>query len=287
MQNDPIKNIRFSPDISDYDDFFDFQWSTQLTQIVEGTVFVQPAFDLTTDWHAATSVASMPSTFMHSIDGIWKVVHEKNDAFKFAQKLANSMTNFLMNKLPDLASRRTEINAAMGELSKEYERMRPADPFPLQQQWEGLTDDMAFQLVLCGSQRLAFGAIYFAYENFVQHVIQKMIHNPTWRTNGNDTYSSRLTALFDAAVANDCLVGQFDVVKLSRLVRNSLAHNGGRVTGELKAIADAQGNKFAFHILDGYLQIMAGNTRDLYNILKYKVLLLAEKAVAKYVTAST
>jgi hypothetical protein len=77
---------------------------------------------------------------------------------------------------------------------------------------------------------------------------------------------------FGQQVAQDCL--NAPEVRAARLVRNALAHNGGKETDELKKI------QHGIRVEGGVLQIMAPDTRRLFDVLKDRAYKLVEKALA-------
>jgi hypothetical protein len=76
---------------------------------------------------------------------------------------------------------------------------------------------------------------------------------------------------FGPQIADDCL--NSSDVKIARLVRNSLAHNGGKETDDLKKV------KHGILVEDDVFQIMAPDTRRLFYVLKERAYKLVEKAV--------
>ena len=71
-------------------------------------------------------------------------------------------------------------------------------------------------------------------------------------------------------------------VDFARLVRNALAHNGGRSSPEIEVkntehkTDDCRVHKLM--VLDGMIQVVPDDTRFLFDLLKQKVFWLAEKA---------
>jgi hypothetical protein len=78
-------------------------------------------------------------------------------------------------------------------------------------------------------------------------------------------------AAFGEATADYCLTDQ--AVEAARLVRNALAHNGGRVTDELKTVSHG------IDIVDQLLQVMPDDNRKLFDALKKRAFKLAETAL--------
>jgi hypothetical protein len=62
-------------------------------------------------------------------------------------------------------------------------------------------------------------------------------------------------------------------VRAARLVRNALAHGGGRESEQLRAFPHG------LAVENGTIQVLAQDVRRLFNVLKLKALRLTEKAV--------
>ena len=129
-----------------------------------------------------------------------------------------------------------------------------------------------FQLAIWGSQRICFGAIYVAYEDFVRECIRLALGIAKYKPRGGiTTIVADAARFFGQPLADDCL--NAPEVWHSRLVRNALAHNGGKETDELKQV------QHGIRVESGLLQIMAPDNRRLFNILKIRAYKLTEKAV--------
>jgi len=150
---------------------------------------------------------------------------------------------------------------------------RSATPFDTSGYWDYLTHASEFQFCILGIQRINYGSLFFAYEDFLANVIRTK----------EPTYSSKKTPIKDAfttqfgdQLANYCW--NHEEVDLARLVRNALAHNGGRFGKDLRKyqprFTDVTGISAPpiqgelFNLEDGKIQITPDNTKYLFGVLK-------------------
>jgi hypothetical protein len=157
----------------------------------------------------------------------------------------------------------------------------PGDPY---NRWDYYMGIGTFKTTLWSSQRICYAAIYHAYENFVTRCVAEAKNKPNYRPKKHKRTPTE--ALGDDL--NDIIPGAGDYclkdahVDFARLVRNALAHNGGRSAPEIEAKNTEHktdgGRVHKLMILDGMIQVVPDDTRFLFDLLKQKVLWLAEKA---------
>jgi len=122
------------------------------------------------------------------------------------------------------------------------------------------------KLSLIGSQRSVYAAIYFAYEDLVATCVALLMGDIENRPESTKLKSAAQQVLssdvFEACImAND--------VQIARLVRNAIAHNGARLTQDLK-------NKVhRIRQQDDELFILPADNRALFDTLKRNVTMLA------------
>src|SRR5207253_2041712 len=81
---------------------------------------------------------------------------------------------------------------------------------------------------LWGSQRTVYGAVYHTYENFVSRCVGLARNEPDYRSPNAKALHADARAAFGDTTADFCLTDQ--AVDAARLVRNALAHHGGKET---------------------------------------------------------
>lgn len=162
-----------------------------------------------------------------------------------------------------------EVKTALGRLVREAAHAegvaRDAFVFPTDELWNSyLTPKQPgtaeFQLILWTSQRLCFSALIHAYEYFVQDVLRiKGGKAESWRPFFSDLVTEMMR-LMGETITNDCLTHA--EIESARRIRNSLAHNGGKETDDLK------GKHNIRTCPDGRLLIWPEDNRKLFHLLK-------------------
>ncbi len=150
-----------------------------------------------------------------------------------------------------------------------------ASAFDLKTLWSDFLapDSMEFHLSLWGSQRLCYGSVYHAYENFIRQCVGIARKEPEYRA----LFAKLVTdgkAAFGNEVIAKCLEDQ--VVTVARLTRNALAHNGGQVDDQLSRIPHD------LVVENDEIEIMPLHTKRLFDELKRRAFRLTEIAVGLF-----
>jgi hypothetical protein len=273
----PVKNIKILTHIDFYKTFFDHTWSRRLDELVAGTKLVGPVFSLCMYWKAAANTHIMPWLMVESLKGfsdgygsggrsaadraVWHMVRAVPAA------MTPHMTNMGRKKL-------TEVMDDLGEKWKTAQGLE-AEELDSQAMFEQFLygpGGSELQLSIWGTQRIVYGSLFHAYENFVNQTVGLARSEPNYKGFPFDKLVADAKTVFGDSTAKYCLTDPF--VKASRLVRNALAHNGGRVDEKLAGV------DHGIEVVDGELQVMPPDNRKLLNELKVRVLKLAETAVA-------
>src|ERR1700730_2204051 len=168
----------------------------------------------------------------------------------------------------------------MGKIEKEaYRAIKTAQSqmeFPIAGYWDFLIRTSEFPFCIFGTQRINYGWLFFAYEDFLGNVIRTK--EPRY-TSKKEPIKEAFARHFGVPLRNYCWTDA--EVDLAKLVRHALAHNGGRFGPDLKKykarFVDANGKTpptlrdNLFILVDGKIQITPGNTRHLFGVLKDRV----------------
>jgi hypothetical protein len=119
-----------------------------------------------------------------------------------------------------------------------------------------------FQLSIWGSQRLCYGAVYYAYEDFLARCYRLSACEPGCRVDRE--FGKRFGSQYGAALRQSCWDDHR--VLVARLTRHALVHNGGRLTSDLKKMS-----KHGLTLLGEDIQIYPSLTKGLYGVLKDRV----------------
>jgi hypothetical protein len=147
-----------------------------------------------------------------------------------------------------------------------------AAQFDVDGYWQHALANSEFQLSLWGSQRLCYGGLYYAYEDFLLRVFKLVKSDPNYRI--QDKFSKDFSDAFSVPLRDYCWSDP-DVLA-ARFVRHALVHAGGRVTKDVKSV------KHGIEVVDDELQIMAPDTKALFFLLKDRTLKLAEEVSSRF-----
>jgi len=268
------KDILLDDRYESYERFFDHDWAKQFLGLTEATRIDNAALDLCVDWKGAASIASMPWLLIHTLEQHHKGYMQRDEPFW--KRLTRLVREHILTKMAGSYSnmKRKELGRIIDELGLKVEDEMSRRPSELSSDniWKGYLKIHEFRLSLWSSQRISYGALYHGYENFLRRFIS--IHKPEREgalTRISDVRDD-LKQIFGVAEGGDFLDER--AVHIARLVRNALAHNGGRPCRELL------GMESSLTIQGNLIHIQASEVRQLFDLLKGKVLLIAKKAPA-------
>lgn len=280
MSSSLTHKILIDERLESYRSFFDHNWAKDILSLAAGTKLDDAAFSLCINWKAAANTHLVPwfavggfsqfvNGFLRSHEPFGKKVVDVL-AQRMPAEMGTSMRHMQKEKFADIIRRIGAEVYDASEKAKEQEKLLP-DAF--WQEFLSTPESSEFRLIIWGSQRICYGAIYHAYEHFVREcvrVAQGQGHSSPRR----DTRSLLAAAKksFGSTLATDCLASK--EVRIARLVRNALAHNGGRETADLKKVTHG------ISVEDGVLQIMAPDNHSLFELLKDRAHRLAENTIA-------
>ena len=268
----PDKTLVFDNRLDSYESFFDHDWAGSLFQLVDQTQLGPLAMDLCTDWKGAANTMRLPWLIVHSLESFHTGYLQPNEPFW--QKLTRAFRAYLLDKTKHSFSltKRKELAGIINKVSDEVqEEIGKAPPvFDRQDMWERFLEVEEFSLSLWSSQKLCYGAVYYAYENFLRQCVSIGQKKPSYRAHSTAQLRDDLNTLFGSAIGNTCL--DDDKIILARRVRNALVHNGGRATSEIKA------SPGGLTIMNEMIHVMPPDVRELYNLLKEHITRLAEEA---------
>lgn len=273
------KRIVLDERMESYSTFFDHAWSKTIYALASGTAFEEPVFDLARAWKAAANTHVLPWLMADQLKQFYAGVMRTDEPF--AIKLVNALLIRLEQRsggaIPD------EIIELLRTLLKEtaiefgLNRQKIAGAFDPQTAWREFLSLSEFQFSLWGSQRLAYGALYYAYEDFLLRVFTLATGRSNYEIRSKQ-FGKDFAQLFGTGLRDACWSDP--QVHIARLTRHALVHNGGRLTERLRNL------KHGLRITSGEIQIMAPDTRALFDLLKVRALRLTEHVVGLTSTAA-
>lgn len=270
-QSDPSKQIRIDHRLGEYKHFFDFAWIEEFAAAAQISRLNQIALDLASEWKGIALTNSMPWLTIDSVKKSHDGYFESNP--RFCQELSKAFGNYVTNRSTLSNMREKELIGIVQQLGKEiqnnFDNSKP--PFDPEEMWNDFLKVHSFSLGLWSQQRISYGAIYFAYENFITNCIAVGKNDAGYQASRIERLIEDFTQLFDEDLANQCLKDRD--VTIARLARNCLTHSGGRVSSKLQEM------NHQILVEANCLQIFPKDVRDLFNLLKSKVLKIVVAAV--------
>lgn len=269
MDETPMRQIINDSDLTSYRGFMDYDWARAVGKRSDGTILEFPVFDLTMSWKGSSNTFAMPLLMIQGSASFWTAYSQshcdQSMIFAVIQKLGERLCNEVDLTHMKRKALKSAVDKIVREAAHAEELARAAFVFPTDQLWNSyLTPKQPgsaeFHLILWTSQRLCFTSLIHAYEFFIQDVLRAKCGKPdSWRPHFSELESEMRQVLGDA-VADECMA-HADIAS-ARRVRNSLAHNGGKETDDLKG-------KHNIRICaDGRLLIWPEDNRKLFNLLK-------------------
>jgi hypothetical protein len=272
---DVIGNVRIDDRLESYKTFFDHDWSRRISDLASGTALEKAVWTLAISWKGAANTHAMPGLMMHSMYNLWQSFVNGDHAF--APALVTALADRLPAEMGSSLSnmRRKQLSSVIRHIAEQVKdaTTNAASAFDLKTLWSDFLspDIQEFHLSLWGSQRLCYGAVYHAYENFIRQCVGIARKEPDYQALFAQLVRDGKAA-FGETVTAYCLEDQ--VVTAARLTRNALAHNGGRMTDRLRRIPHD------LVVENEEIQIMPPHTRKLFDELKQRALTLTERAVS-------
>lgn len=279
MDDEPLRNLTFDHNFTNYRPFFDHGWATTIVQIAHGTPVFNAVFDLSLNLKAASNTHAMPFLMVQSLQNFWEGMKSEEIGRTFAPTLVRHISQRLTQEVQFTHTKRRDVQKALDKLASEAltaDEVSKSTYLSVEDIWSGYTTpgkpgSAEFLLILYGSQRFCYGSMVHAYENFIREVLcTKNGQDENWRPNV-DAMSKEIGKYFGTSVAGQCI----DDAKIRAAieVRHALAHRGGRENDKTRKV------QHGLDVVDGRLQILAADNRVLFELLKERALLLVQAAV--------
>lgn len=140
-----------------------------------------------------------------------------------------------------------------------------------QELWEEYLQQTEFKCSLWKLAESTFCSLYYAYENMLVNILMKITGN-RHRVTDRD-FNKIMIQVYGDKIVNKVWSSNF--VTVSKEIRNSIVHNGGKATQALYTMKPLP------CIENGDVLISASDTRNLYNQLKPLVSEIIKESIAK------
>ncbi|VTR97732.1 hypothetical protein [Tuwongella immobilis] len=281
-----IDNAIIDPYFSSYEKFFDHDWAATILAAVKDSTLENAVNGLMVAWRSTNGAHILPS---HMVESLRRYAESKMEASLHSREryselvievIAGTLVDRMQCELTHEQTRSLKLAVAEieGEVRKSMKSNQQRGQFDVAQYWESLVNHSEFRFSILGTQRINYGALFFAYEDFIANVIRTKDFAYTSK-GANNQIDKVFPKHFGTSLGNLCW--NDDEVQLAKLVRNALVHNGGRFGEDLEKFrsrfvtvtqldnALLCGEKF--NLVNNKIQIMPDNTRYLFCVLKERV----------------
>jgi hypothetical protein len=259
------KTICINVLLDSYQSFFDHGWFEEKTEETRDSALYQLVFDLGKAWRYAANTHVLPWFLTTTVKAAAET--RLNTTEPFGKKYITDVCNLLVREMGE-SLRNMQKKKLHGILERIYEKSCevpvPVEPVLPDEIWQMMLKNSEFRFSIVGSQRLSYGAVYYAYEDFLCRCIGLAKGKANFRIYRKKDFQKEIKKEFGAAVCTEC----WDdiAVNLARVTRHALVHNGCRVTDELKQALEMLNNPLL--VEDGEIQITAPDTTMLFRLLK-------------------
>ncbi|MBL8822196.1 MAG: hypothetical protein JNJ77_06370 [Planctomycetia bacterium] len=252
--------ITVNSDYRSYDQFIDYSWNEKLGAEIQTEPLKRIVGRLILHWKSANlthhmqqlmikCIASMAKGFVSaksSIQQALELIESHLEHYEFLA-LSESQRSLLSQWIQ---SKSHSIEGVTRELINEVDESKLFSHFFC---------DTDFQIAIWSGQRQAYSSLYFGYEYFVLSMFLHVSGRTNYRMT-NSSLNADLRSTFSDNIATKCWINSRR--SCAGFIRHALAHAGGTETDELKKI------RHGISVLDGMLQVMPENNRNLYELLK-------------------
>jgi hypothetical protein len=290
VDKDIIDRPIMDPSLDSYEKFFDHDWSRRMFGAVEESPLKDAVDALMVAWRSANGAHLLPWLMLQTLKKFAE--GEFKGSLRARADYSGKVVKGLVDKLEGRMQcnlkldQRLALKRAASKIEQDaHQAVKTAQAeveFDVADYWDYLVHTTEFPFCILGTQRINYGSLFFAYEDFLANVIRTK--EPTYSSK-KEYINVALARHFGDPLADFCW--NHDEVTLARLVRNTLAHNGGRFGKDLEkykaCFADATGmtnpklQDDQFILVDGKIQITPRNTRYLFGVLKERVTKIVEE----------
>src|SRR5262249_54216497 len=224
------KHLYLDDNLDSYKTFLDHEWARSIEEQTRGTPLEEIFFDLQWAWKGAANTFYMPWLTVTTMVAAGLGAAKDHS---FPARYTAALKNRLASRM-GLSNMKTQ--KLLSELQIISDEVRAEDERPpvieTQMAWRRMLTQSEFQLSIWGSQRLCYGAVYYAYKDFLARCYRLSSDQPAYHI-GRE-FSQHFRDQYGAAVRDYCWSDAG--VHVARLTRHALVHNGGRLTRELKKL---------------------------------------------------
>lgn len=290
MEKDIIDTPVIDRNLGSYEQFFDHDWAKRMFETVQRSCLKDSVDALMVAWRSSDGAHRLPCLMIQLLGCVANGAQSGSLDFRkdyFGELIKRIVDKIEPRMYPTLDhNQRGVLKRVVAKIEKEaFQALKAGEAqvdHDVKKFWTYLAHNSEFQFCILGTQRINYSSLFFAYEDFLANVIRTK--EPTYSSK-REQIKVALTSHFGDVLADYCW--NHDEVTLARLVRNALAHNGGRFGTALEPhrarFVDATGTPEPvlqgdlFILVDEKIQITPDNTKHLFGVLKERVSKVVEE----------
>jgi hypothetical protein len=206
MENDIIDNAVIDRNLESYRQFFDHDWCKRVFEAVENSPLKDAIDTLMVAWRSANGAHVLPWLLVESLrrfsDG------DRDGNLRARATYSGEVIRGIVEKLEARLNysldfnQRAQLRCAVTRIEEEayqaFKTARSAVTFDVAGYWEFLTADTSeFPFCILGTQRMNYGSLFFAYEDFLANTIRTK----------EPAYSSKRNPIRDAFARHPLCLG--------------------------------------------------------------------------------
>jgi hypothetical protein len=280
MPDDILTKVSIETGYDAYTSLWDSEYTKQLFEVAgDSAILRQLVLDLSMTWKAANYTHAAPPLLIQGIHDFYKNLMNVDDLECVTVKAFNIVVSEMQAHLSLAHLRNLRMRVERGASAAKRQAIKQLNDLSMCKAWPKYLAGDPFRLMIWGTQRLAYVAVWDGYEAFVKALI-KTIEPKASRD--RELFKKVFVDKFKHELFQDCWStedspeGKGHPVNVGRVVRNTLCHAGGRVGKFFSDLPEEQRKNI--DVVEGKIQIWPTNTRTLYNALKDRVLALAKEA---------
>ncbi len=290
MDKDIIDRPFIDGNFVSYEKFFDHEWCKRIFDAVEISPLADAVNTLIVAWRSTNGAHILPRLMAESLRAFADGGLDGNLRCRanYSDKVVKGLVGKLVERMQYHLNfdQRSALKRAVSKIEEEAHQAIKTDRaevrFDVSEYWDFLVHSSEFQFCILGIQRINYGSLYFAYEDFLANVVRVKGQNHELKM---VRFDDALPKHFGKPLTEFCW--KHEEVDLARLVRNALANDGGRFGESLEKYQSrfvdvTDTDKFPlqghlFNLVDGKIQIIPDNTRHLFGVLKDRVTKIVEQ----------
>ena len=266
--SEPLREIWIDNRIESYDSYLPADWTGKLYEASKGiSELYQMVVDLVLTWRTTAYTAMMPATAIKAMQaatlGYARYVTPDASIISYSETILAKVSQ----KVPELVEDRNLRSRFMNEIVTVADELRSklaavTPEMPIKPLWQDFLQNDPFRLSVWASQRISYIAFYNAYEAFLVICAKQVLGCDKLRATDKEFLNALKTA-FGPDLSGQCWTHH--EIQISREVRHSLSHAGGRETDKLKKL------RHGIKLIDGILQIVPDDNHKMLKRLRVGV----------------